>query len=324
MSGWLTGRNIVVLILIVIAVSASFLIYRLMHPTPESGVERRWVSDVTPASGPGVPPPGIRGDGPWNHRLLVAVSHDGLNWSKTYRILADQASVPDVIVDMNGYVRVYYVDYFNLGIVVAISKDLENWTYIKVKGINESWVDPSIVILPDGRFRLYASYMPLHGKQNKILSAISDDGIHFRVEPGIRYKGKESITDPDVIYADGKWVMFLDVLSLPEPKILMLTSEDGLTFKEKAEIHVEGQVPCLIRHGKGYRLYLHRKDASSILAYYSEDLEKWGNMTAVLNSGQPGSLDEYGVADPAVAKLPNGTYIMVYKTWIREFKPENP
>ena len=44
-------------------------------------------------------------------------------------------------------------------------------------------------------------------------------------------------------------------------------------------------------------------------------------MTAVLNRGQPKSLDEKGVADPAVAKLPNGTY-MIYKTWIREFKLE--
>ena len=45
--------------------------------------------------------------------MLIAISRDGLNWSKTYRVLADQASVPDVIVDKDGYVRVYYVDYFN-------------------------------------------------------------------------------------------------------------------------------------------------------------------------------------------------------------------
>ena len=236
--------------------------------------------------------------------------------------MADQASVPDVIVDMNGYVRVYYVDYFNQGIVMAISKDLENWAYIKVKGINESWVDPSIVILPDGKFRLYASYMPLHGEQNKILSAISDDGIHFKVEPGVRYEGEGTFTDPDVIYANGKWIMYLEEISKPEPEILVLTSEDGLTFKKKTEIRLEGQVPCLIRYGEGYRLYLHKDDLTSILTYYSEDLENWGSRIIALRKGQLGSLDEYGVADPSVARLPNGTYIMVYKTWIRKFKFE--
>jgi len=158
------------------------LIYKPEHPVSEieGEKEKTWISDVTPASGLGAAPEGVKGDGPWNHRLLIAISNDGLNWSKTYRILADQASVPDVIIDMDSYVRVYYVDYFNRGIVMAISKDLKNWTYIKVKGINESWVDPSIVILPDGRFRLYASYMPLHEEQNKILSAISDDGYISR------------------------------------------------------------------------------------------------------------------------------------------------
>jgi len=71
----------------------------------EGEKEETWVSDVRPASGPGIPPPGVKEDGPWNHRLLIATSDDGIEWNKTSRILADQASVPDVIVDNEGYVR---------------------------------------------------------------------------------------------------------------------------------------------------------------------------------------------------------------------------
>ncbi len=305
------------IIIVVLAVTILFLSIILYQTFPPA--ERiRWVSDVTPASGPGSAPGGSRGDGPWNHRLLIAVSSDGVNWAKTYTILSDQASVPDVIVDRDGYTRVYYVDYYNGGIVVAISRDLGSWIYVRVKGLNSSWVDPSIAILPDGRFRLYASYMPPGGQQNKIISAVSDDGVYFVAEPGVRFEWSGVVTDPDIIYVDGKWVMYVEVGGGGSQKILMLTSEDGLNFELEGEVRVEGHVPCLIRVGNVFRLYVHRGDFSSILVYYSRDLREWTGPEVVLERGEPGSLDVYGVADPAVAKLPNGTYIMVYKTWIEK------
>jgi len=128
------------------------------------------------------------------------------------------------------------------------------------------------------------------------------------------------VADPDVIYANGTWVMYLDELVQPVPRLVMLTSEDGLKFVKKGEVEVKGAVACLIPHHKGYRLYLHAEDFSSILMYTSEDLENWDEGVEVLKKGQEGSLDEYGVGDPAVAKLPDGTYVMIYKTWIQ--KPE--
>ena len=276
------------------------------------------VSDATPASGKGEAPPGVKGDGPWNHRLLIAVSSDGVTWYKTYRVLADQALAPDVIVDREGYVRVYYVDYYNRGIVVAISRDLVNWKYVKVKGVPPDWTDPSIVILHDGRYRLYASYMPPEGGGSRIVSAVSDDGIHFKVEEGVRYERDVVVRNPEVIYAGGKWVMYLEELTKPEPKILLLTSEDGLNFVLKGEIDVPGGVPCLIKYDSGYRLYIHSRSFDYILMYSSHSLENWGNQVRVLWPGEKGSLDEYGVAEPAVAKLPDGSYVMIYKTWIEK------
>jgi len=200
----------------------------------------KWVSDVSPASGAGSAPEGVEGDGPWNHRLLVAVSGDGVSWVKTLRVLSDQASVPDVVVDRDGFVRVYYVDFFNGGIVVAVSRDLAGWAYVGVKGLNAGWVDPSVVVLSDGRFRLYASYMPPEGRQNKVVSAVSEDGVHFTVEPGVRFEWDGVVTDPDVIYADGVWVMYVEVRDEKRQRILMLTSEDGLNFKLKGEVKETG------------------------------------------------------------------------------------
>ncbi|MFN4133216.1 MAG: glycosyltransferase family 39 protein, partial [Candidatus Hadarchaeales archaeon] len=78
-----------------------------------------WASDITPGSGKGTPPPGVTGDGPWNHRVLSATSSDGLTWVKDDRIISDQASVPDAIVDKEGNIRVYYVDWYN-GHVISV------------------------------------------------------------------------------------------------------------------------------------------------------------------------------------------------------------
>ncbi len=266
---------------------------------------------VSPGEGPG---PGPEPWGPWNHRLLIAISEDGLNWRKLYRIISDQASVPDVIVDREGYVRVYYVDVFNKGITLAMSRDLVNWTYIKVEGIETSWQDPSIVILPDGRYRMYASLSEA-GVERKIVSAISEDGIHFRFE-GVVFESDVTVVDPDVIYADGVWVMYLNVRREKDLKIGMLMSEDGLNFKMVREYDFHGAVPCLIRYGDGYRLYLHKGDHTAIVSFYSRDLETWDEGVEVLRRGGEGDLDAYGVEAPAVARLENGTYVMIYVTMI--------
>lgn len=264
-------------------------------------------------------PLGTDEDGPWNHRLLLAVSGEGISWQKLNSILADQASVPDVIVDREGYIRVYYVDFYNGGIVVAISRDLENWSYIRVKGISPEWVDPSVILLPNGRYRLYASYMPLDGKQNKIVSAISEDGIHFEIENGVRYESDETLTDPDVIYDNGKFVMYVqeNIYQPENSRLIMLTSEDGLNFKYEGEVKIKGHVPCIIKYGDGYRIYLHKPDDFTIISYYSRDLESWEGFAEVLR-GEENSLDKYGAVNPAVVQLPDGNYLMVYQTWIEE------
>jgi len=272
-------------------------------------------SGVKPGVGVGVPPPGVgpREDGPWNHRLLIAFSEDGKRWHKTYRVLSDQASVPDVIIDPEGRIRVYYVDYHNLGITLAISRDGERWRYIGVKGLNASWVDPDVVLLPDGRYRLYASYMPLHGSQDRILSAISRDGIHFEVESGCRYhQPGRLVVDPDVFYFQGRWYMIIG------PRLTLLESKDGSTFTLVGDLPLEGAVSSTILVDGRLRIYYHRLESDGRLHIYmaeTRDLEEW-SIERVLSPGSPGSLDAYGVGDPAVAELPDGGYIMIYKTWI--------
>jgi hypothetical protein len=276
-----------------------------------------WISDITPGSGEGTPPAGAQPqDGPWNHRLMSATSNDGLTWVKDNKILADQASVPDVMLDKEGNMRVYYVDWYNGGgLSVALSRDGVNWIYKKV-GIPTGWVDPEVLLLPDGRCRLYASYMPLNGPQDTILSAISNYGISFVQEEGVRYQAtNETVTDPDVIKMGDVWRMFVS----EGPSTISTISTDGLSFTREQVLPINGSVTCTIAVENGYRIYFHSGGIPylNIFCAFSADGKTWGSAVQVLTGGPPGSPDQKGVGDPDVVRMPDGTYKMFYKTWIK-------
>lgn len=293
------------------------------QPSPSPGTVQptdqpfEWVSDITPGSGEGTPPPGGSQpqDGPWNHRVMGATSKDGLTWEKDNKILADQASVPDVILDKEGNIRVYYVDWYNGGgISVALSHDGINWIYKKV-GIPMGWVDPAVVLLPDGRYRLYATYISSN-PNHVILSAISNYGINFVPEEGVRYQGtNEVVTDPDVIKMGDVWRMFVS----EGPSTISTISSDGLSFTREQVLPINGSVTCTIATENGYRIYFHSGEIPylSIFCAFSADGKTWGSAVQVLTGGPPGSLDQKGVGDPSVVRMPDGTYMMFYKTWIK-------
>jgi hypothetical protein len=292
------------------------------QPEPGGGENRQgqdqpfeWVSDITPGLGAGTPPLGQESqDGPWNHRVMSASSSDGLTWEKDNRIIADQASVPDAILDKDGNIRVYYVDWYNGGLSVALSHDGVNWIYKKVVGLSPEWVDPDVVLLSDGRYRLYASYMPMGGPQDKILSAVSSYGIAFTQEEGVRYQ-EDQITDEDVIRMGDNWRMFVS----KGPTTISTVSSDGLTFTREGELPISGSVTNTIAVENGYRIYFHSGvvgGGMKIFCAFSADGRTWESAVQVLEGGPEGSLDWKGVADPAIIRMPDSTYKLFYKTWI--------
>jgi hypothetical protein len=279
------------------------------HTTTPAGPQLdgpfEWISDIKPGSGAGTPPPGSQqgADGPWNHRVMSATSSDGLTWVKDNRIISDQASVPDAILDRDGNIRVYYVDWCNGHVIsVALSSDGVNWVYKKVTIQGEvagsqtsiSPVDPDIVLLLDGRYRLYYMY------DGKIYSAISNYGINFVKESGVRYQRDGTVYDPDVVKMGEAWRMFVSI----GPRNLSTVSNDGLSFSTENELPFDGSVSCTIPVENGYRMYYMRQ--GGICSSFSSDGRNW------VSEGL--RLDNAG--DPTVIKLPNGTYKMFYKTWI--------
>ena len=168
-----------------------------MPPPPDSGsvppatstTTDLLVSGFVPAVGQGDPPPGTSGSGPWATRIMLASSTDGLTFTRTSEIVADQGGVPNMIVDHDGRVRVYYVAWQQTGNVggsdgnftaVAIRTAPGEWVYhrVGVEGVpvTQSLVDPSVVLLSGGIYRLF--YMADTGGMDlRIFSATSTNGV---------------------------------------------------------------------------------------------------------------------------------------------------
>ena len=134
-------------------------------PPPDTTPFDILVSDFVPVQGQGDPPPGVGGSGPWLTRIMLASSTDGLTFTRTGEIVADQGGVPNMILDNDGRVRVYYVAWQQSGgvggadgnfTVVAIRTAPGEWVYhrVLIEGAPpspHSAVDPSVVLLSDGR-----------------------------------------------------------------------------------------------------------------------------------------------------------------------------
>ena len=100
---------------------------------PIATEEGELISDITPAVGKGSPPAGSSGLGPWATRIMLATSTDGLTFTRTNEILADQTGVPNILIDHDGRARIYYNDFGNGNIMaVAIRNDNDEWAYRRV------------------------------------------------------------------------------------------------------------------------------------------------------------------------------------------------
>lgn len=250
-------------------------------------------------------------------QTYVSTSADGLTWSEGV-LLAEQASVPEVIYTTKSEYWAYWVDFSNFSgpntetIGAARSSDGVNWEMMGSVEFTDlgsiAPVDPDVMELPDGRLRMY--FFDIAGKQgeNTIYSAVSSDGIHFTLETGSRFT-QDGIYDPNVAQLpDGSYRMYLN-----STDIVSASSPDGLTFAADEGVRVErGAVPgAIVLPDGSVRLYA---CSQGISVFASADglnftLEKQG----AIGANQGGI-----VCDPSVTASPNG-YLMVYK-----FNPGKP
>lgn len=256
--------------------------------------------------------------GPFYHDLYYAASSDGITFSGSKKII-EHASVPDVVKLPDGKIAIYAVDAASrsmAGLLVGLSDDNgSTWQFgsLQVRDNGNLGADPEAVVLPDGKVRIYyvefgggpaQNGMPASGVKNKVLSAISSDGITFTKEEGTRFE-YDRLTDPDVVKIGDTWFMYVS----QGPKSIVATSDDGLDFTYKKDIRDTGSVSntLLVDNGKYRQFYCMNGGIKSALTTNGLDFsDESGDRLDDSPSGYA------MVCDPAPIKVDNG-WLMIYK-----------
>ena len=269
-----------------------------------------------------------------DHQVQRATSTDGFSFTLEDEVLLEAASVPDAVVRDDGETWVYYVN-GQLGqhsVFIASRTDdsgLEEFDCIRIdNAIEPNAVDPDIVQLDDGRYRLFyflgwfvGEPPPSPDTPHPFYSAISDDGIHFE-EEGLLFEVEGGGTDPTgVQLEDGSWLVAI----AHEDGTMFFSSEDGSDYQDMG-VSVPSGIPELAVLADGtLRLYNAERDGWKM--YDSPDGgETWDEVGSLLLPG----------ADPSLVHEADGTYSMYFKSfaadgpgpnngpdiqWASEFEP---
>lgn len=258
--------------------------------------------------------------GPYRHHVLSASSPDGLTWTAENRILLDHASVPCAIMTPDGKIRLYYVDASQMPETANCAESSDGGATFTVLGLtiaNRTAIkalDPSIVLLKDGRYRLYfygpAQQDPGTTGPHSIYSAISDDGVAFTEEQQVfSYDG---LVDPDVFQVRRSlWYMF--VFSLADGRTIIAKSRDGLAFKYRKPLDLLnwGTTAPVKIDKRRFRLYaFNQMGQQTVGSFVSRNGIKWTQEPGVRLTAGPGEQ----ITDPQVVQLPDGTWKMFYKS----------
>ena len=273
------------------------------------------------------------GMGPWATRLMTALSSDGINFTRTNKVIADQADVPDIITMPDGEVRIYLIimcpEEVRNKIVAAVSRDNgSTWIYKKItlngiQNLQPSQVDPTVEFTTDKKIRLYFTSGPRTANPGKpevprSYSAISSDGYTFTLEDGVRFtvEGKE-VLDPNVLLIGNTWHFFSG--GIPGSNY-HATSTDGLNFKRTDDLSTGNFLMANgIKVDGGYRYYgfVQKPPAPTyITALFSTDGVTWKPETWKFEVDTKNNLESVEVKDNSVTRLSNGQYLMVYATVI--------
>jgi hypothetical protein len=153
--------------------------------------------------------------------ILSATSADGATWKKEKGIrLSDTnqydqkiAASPDVVKPPDGSWHMYYSDGDTIKLAMSDDEGL-TWRKRDINGLPNASLDPSVVVMPDGVFRMYFVKSASEEKLTDaaILSARSVNGYDWEVEKGTRVtadKGAVMVLDPDVVIVSlGKMRMY--------------------------------------------------------------------------------------------------------------------
>ena len=247
----------------------------------------------------------------------IVQSANSENSGKSYRQISSQviasASVPEAVI-FKGEKLLYFVNgdfdshSIHMSRLSSDNKIATNKTPIKLDGnIVGDAVDPDLIVTDDGRLRLYYYVgmftRPVADKKPAdFFSAISDDGINFKVEGVVATVAGG--TDPTVVRRqDGTYL-----LAIPQAErmnIEILESVDGKSFQKIGSL--KGGIPELTLSEKG-EVEILFQDSDGIIKRRSPDGGRtWKNATNNILKGA-----SIGVASPSIIRLDNKKRTMFY------------
>ena len=264
------------------------------------------------------------GDDVREHDVYVTRSDDPTLFLDSSELVFDKGSVPEAVLRSNGEIWMYFPSFKNFSqagdekIMAAKSTDSgATWEEVGLITIENALagvtaVDPSLVELADGRLRMYFFGSTVVGGdpaqvggEHKIYSAVSDDGVNFTMEEGVRY-AQEKITDPDVIYHSGfgTWLMYVSV----GPVTRIITSNDGLEWFDTEFNWTGGGVPGA---------YIDSDNIVHVYGCGQGGIVTEASVDGIIFTGTPtvalSTTDSAIICDPSPVLLDDGTVLMVYK-----------
>ncbi len=262
--------------------------------------------------------------GPWDFDLALFESRDGLTFERR-RLFVERGGVPTLLADHTGQLLAAFQWFpadrpqdFDRVAVVFSQDDGRTWTPpepIVVEGLPDNFrrpFDPTLVELPDGRYRLYFTSHEGKGRRGPafgpggypgIYSAISFDAVHYRFESGARFRLEgEMVIDCAVALLGDSWHLFAPVQKR-EGAAYHAVSKDGLKFQRLPNLTLPAHgawLGCAVPTRHGLRFYGSGRGEG--WAAFSPDGDHWEIEPA---ARWPGG------ADPGVSRTRSGSYLMV-------------
>lgn len=249
-----------------------------------------------------------RADDPWDHGLLAGWSLDGIHFQGA-GLFEVAAGVPCLTEGPAGELVATFqwfdpVAFDEMARRVSLDggrtwSDAEPLVLSGAPGRFVNPVDPALVVLNDGRWRLYFTSAPAGSRSADTYSAISSDGLNFQWEAGARFQiDGEFLLDPAVAWFGGLWHLYLP-RHMQGDGAFYATSSDGLNFERQDDVEVPGILflgnPLV--HGEDLVFYGGGPRGVAVLS--SSDGSRWREEASILAP----------VGDPAVIRSRDGVYL---------------
>lgn len=259
-------------------------------------------------------------NGPWNSPLRMAWSPDGRIF-ETSRTFQDSSGVPSV-TRWRGDTLICAFQWFREPrntsawdrVAVKFSYDDGNtWTQptpVVIKGLPTSYqrpFDPTVVVA-EGRIRMYFSSsdgMPMGGLTDIVntYSAISDDGVTYDFEPGVRFDmPARPVIDPAATLFKGQW-HFSAPIGAPQEGAYHAVSTDGLNFAPRPPYPSDNT-----HNWTGNYVVVN----DSTLRFYGSGPQLWYAESSDAQSWKPYVSINLNGGDPSVVRSNNGQWLIIY------------